>query len=76
LKRRPRRLTYAEQRELEGLPSRIELLEAQVGELHAAMADPAYYRQEPSEIVKTNARLQSLEKELAEAYRRWEALEA
>ena len=39
------------------------------------MADPAFYRQDPSEIVKANARLQSLEKELAEAYRRWEVLE-
>ena len=73
---RARRLTYAEQRELESLPSRIEVLESEVGELHQAMADPAFYRQDTSEIVKTNARLQSLEKDLAEAYRRWEALEA
>jgi ABC transport system ATP-binding/permease protein len=73
---RPRRLTYAEQRELESLPQHIEDLEAELSELHGAMADPAFYRQETSEIVKANARLQSLEKELAEAYRRWEVLEA
>ena len=72
---RPRRLTYAEQRELESLHERIEVLEAEIGELHRAMASPTYYRQNPSEIVKTSARLQSLEKELAEAYRRWENLE-
>jgi ATP-binding cassette subfamily F protein uup len=74
-KERQRRLTYAEQRELEALPQRIEDIEAQVGELHTAMGDPAYYRQDASEIVKTNARLQSLEKELADAYARWEVLE-
>ena len=68
-------MTYAEQRELEALPDRIERLEAQLGELHRAMADPAFYRQDPAEIVKTNARLQSLEKDLAEAYQRWEVLE-
>jgi ABC transport system ATP-binding/permease protein len=68
-------LTYAEQRELEALPQRIEDIEAQVGELHTAMGDPAYYRQDASEIVKTNTRLQSLEKELADAYARWEVLE-
>ena len=75
-KKRPRRLSYAEQRELKGLPDRIEALEAQVAEVHQAMADPAYYRQDPAEIVKTNARLRSLDDELAEAYCRWEMLEA
>ncbi len=74
-KERPRRLTYAEQRELEALPERIEVLETQIGELHQAMADPAFYRQDSSEIVKTNTRLQSLEKELAEVYERWDVLE-
>ncbi len=74
-KQRPRRLTYAEQRELESLPDRIEVLEAQLGELHGAMADPAFYRQDPSEIIKTRARAQSLEKELAAAYQRWDVLE-
>jgi ABC transport system ATP-binding/permease protein len=39
------------------------------------MADPAFYRQNPAEIVGTNAHLQSLEKDLAEAYHRWEFLE-
>ena len=60
---------------MEALPERIEALEAELGELHQAMADPAFYRQDPAEIVKTNARLQSLEKDLAEAYQRWEVLE-
>ena len=57
------------------MPERIGGLEAQLSELHRAMADPAFYRQDPAEIVGTNARLQSLEKDLAEAYRRWEVLE-
>ena len=42
---RARRLTYKEQRELEALPERIEALEAELGELHQLMADPAFYRQ-------------------------------
>jgi ATP-binding cassette subfamily F protein uup len=74
-KERPRRLTYAQQRELEGLPERIGGLEVELGEVHRAMADPAFYRQEPAAIIGANARLQSLEKDLAEAYRRWEVLE-
>lgn len=74
-KDRPRRLTYAEQRELEALPERIAEIEAQISELHQTMADPAFYRQDPAEIVSTNTRLQSIEKELAEVYQRWELLE-
>ena len=75
-KERPRRLTYAEQQELEALPKRIAALEAQLGKLHQAMADPAFYRQDTAEIVGTNSRLQSLDKDLAAAYQRWEGLEA
>ncbi len=75
-KERPRRLTYAEQRELEAFPQRIEAIEAQVAELHAVVGDPAFYRQDPAEIVKTNAQLQALEKDLADAYTRWEFLES
>jgi ATP-binding cassette subfamily F protein uup len=72
---RPRRLTYKEQRELESLPGRIETLEAELDELHQTTADPTFYRQPPEEIVRIKARLQSLEKDIAEAYRRWEELE-
>ena len=75
-KERPRRLTYAEQQELKALPERIERLEDEVSALHQTMADPAFYRQASGDIVKTNTHLQSLEKELAETYQRWEALEA
>jgi ATP-binding cassette subfamily F protein uup len=74
-KERPRRLTYKEQRELETLPQRIEGLEAELGELHQTMADPAFYRQDPSQIVQIKARLQLLEQEIAGAYQRWEELE-
>ena len=39
-------------------------------------ADPAFYRQAPAEIVRVKGRLQSLQSDIAEAYRRWEELEA
>jgi ATP-binding cassette subfamily F protein uup len=72
---RPRRLTYKEQRELEALPQQIEVLEAELDELHQATADPSFYRQNPEEIISVKNRLQSLQNEIAEAYRRWEELE-
>jgi ATP-binding cassette subfamily F protein uup len=75
-KTRPRRLTYAEQRELDALPERIASIEAQLDALHRAMAVPEFYRQAPSEIVKTTDSAKLLEKGLAAAYQRWETLEA
>jgi ABC transport system ATP-binding/permease protein len=75
-KERPRRLTYAEQRELEALPEQIVAIEAQQSELHGVMADPAFYRQDSTAIADASIRLQSIEKELAAAYQRWEELES
>ena len=39
------------------------------------MADPAFYRSDGGEIAEAKARLEALERELAAAYERWEALE-
>ena len=75
-KEKTRRLTYQEQRELASLPERIIELEAELSEVHAILADPAFFRQSPGEIVKVKSRLQTLETAVAEAYRRWEQLEA
>lgn len=74
-KQRRRRPTYKEQRELEALPERIAAIEAELSQCHETMADPAFYRREPAELVKAKAQLQSLEKDVAEAYKRWEELE-
>jgi ATP-binding cassette subfamily F protein uup len=72
---RTRRLAFHEKRELESLPARIETLEAEISELHADMASPAFYKQPTSDIVNVQARLKDLEARLADAFRRWEELE-
>ena len=40
------------------------------------MADPAFYRKEGDEIAEAKTRLETLERDLAESFERWEALEA
>ncbi len=70
-----RRLTYKEQREMEGLPAQIEALEAEQAELYRQMADPETYRQGGGEVTAATARLAEIEGELEEAYARWEELE-
>ena len=50
-------------------------MEAELGELHQLTADPAFYRKSPAEIIGVKSRLQSLQNDVNEAYRRWEELE-
>jgi len=73
---RPRKLSFKEERELEALPDMIAGLEDEQEKLHATLADPGFYKNAGAEIAAINSRLEALEHELAEAYRRWEELEA
>ncbi|MBL6751552.1 MAG: ATP-binding cassette domain-containing protein [Nevskia sp.] len=73
---KPPKLGYKEQRELAALPGRIEKLEAEQAELTALIGDPAIYQRERPRALAAQARLGAIENELAEAYARWEALEA
>ena len=74
-KDRPRGLTYNQKRELESLPEKIEALESEQERLHEAMSDPEFYRQERERIVETTTQLEDVERQLADAYQRWETLE-
>jgi ATP-binding cassette subfamily F protein uup len=74
--KRVRRLSYHEKRELEALPELIEKLEAEQERLHEAMSAPAFYQGNRDEIVAVTCELKSVEERLAEAYQRWERLEA
>jgi ATP-binding cassette subfamily F protein uup len=72
---RPRKLTFKEQRELEQLPDIIEELEEQKRSLFAAMADPALYKTSGADVVRLQASLDEVERNLETAYARWELLE-
>lgn len=71
-----KKLNYKEQKELENLPDRIEVLESQIAQMHEAMADADFYRREPNLIAQDQSALESLTSELATAYERWEELES
>ena len=74
---KPKKLSYKEQRELEALPARIETLEAEQAALYLRLADPAIYQDADADAVTTvQDRLAGIAQELAQAYKRWEALEA
>jgi ATP-binding cassette subfamily F protein uup len=71
-----KKLSYKEQKELDGLPAQIEALEAQIAELHTAMAVPEFYKQSGDQIAAVQAQLKGLEENLTAAFVRWETLES
>ncbi|MGQ0798935.1 MAG: ATP-binding cassette domain-containing protein [Pseudomarimonas sp.] len=69
-----RKLSFKEQRELDGLPLLIETLDAESASIAQAMSDPAVFS-DASRAKTHGARLAAIQTELAQAYARWEALE-
>jgi ATP-binding cassette subfamily F protein uup len=70
------KLSYKEQRELDGLPARIEALEAEQVQLAAQLADPSIYAGAAPRAPALQARNNALEDELLQAMERWEVLSA
>ncbi|MFH1463790.1 MAG: ABC-F family ATP-binding cassette domain-containing protein [Pseudomonadota bacterium] len=70
-----RRLSFAERRELEALPARIEALEAEQQALEARLADPATYRDPNADPGALSRRLAEIGPEAEALYARWEELE-
>ena len=70
-----RKLGFKDARELEQLPARIEVLEAEIAARTQAMQDPAFFRQDNASIVAANSTLAALQAELEAAYARWQTLD-
>jgi len=71
-----KKLSYKEQKELEQLPDRIEQLEALQTELTTTINSPAFYKQSPEAVALTLDDLKNATDSLAQAYRRWDELDA
>ena len=75
-KAKPRRkLSYKEQRELDGLPAHIEGLEEQQALLELEIASPDFYQQPADLVRKQLDNLEKLNSDLESAIERWSALE-
>jgi ATP-binding cassette subfamily F protein uup len=68
------KLSYKEQRELDGLPALIEGLEKEQSEVQAALADSTLFAQDPAKAAALFARDAQIDTELVKALERWEAL--
>jgi ATP-binding cassette subfamily F protein uup len=69
------RLSYKDQRELEGLPGEIEALEREQSELNARMSSAEYHKQGPQVMRDDGRRAEEIEELLLAKFARWEALE-
>ena len=69
-----KKLSYKEQRELDGLPALIAALEAEQQAIAEQLADGSLYASDAARAAELNARNAQIEDELMTALERWEAL--
>jgi ATP-binding cassette subfamily F protein uup len=68
------KLSFKEQRELEGLPALIESLEREQNELNQLLADGQLFAQDHVKAAQLGLRIEAIESELMLALQRWETL--
>jgi ATP-binding cassette subfamily F protein uup len=70
------KLSFKEQRELEELPQLIASLEDEQSAITAQLNSPDFYKTNPADARRINARFAEIEDLLLETLERWERLEA
>ncbi|MEW8291084.1 MAG: ATP-binding cassette domain-containing protein [Candidatus Thiodiazotropha endolucinida] len=75
-KKKSEKLSYKDQRELDALPQRIEVLEVRLGELQTRLGDPDLYRTQGERVAELQQQMSAVQLELDQAYERWETLES
>jgi len=73
---KPRKLTLAERKELEGMEDTILAAEEKAAELEALINDPDFHANRFAELPEKLAKLEAAKAEAARLYARWEELEA
>src|SRR5262249_9559089 len=72
----PRKLTFKEARELEGIAAAITAAEARVAALEATLSDPSVFKDRPTEIQPLIADLDAARAEVERLFARWQELDA
>ena len=71
-----KKLSYKEKRELEQMPALIEQLETELEALQTTVNNAEFFKQSAEHTQATLNQLQQTESKLAQAYARWEQLDA
>jgi ATP-binding cassette subfamily F protein uup len=75
-KKKPRKLSFKEQRELDGMEAQIQSVEAEVARIEGLFADPEFFRKHATQVNQLTAELEAAKENLPKLYARWEELEA
>jgi len=70
------RLSYKEQRELDGMEAAIEAAETRKAELESTLADPSTYTSNAAQVQQLQAELATVTAEVDRLYSRWQELTA
>jgi ABC transport system ATP-binding/permease protein len=73
---KPRKLSFKEQRELEGMEAQIHAVEAEVARIEGLFADPEFFRRHAAQVNQLTDGLETAKKNVTRHYARWEELEA
>jgi ATP-binding cassette subfamily F protein uup len=71
-----RKLSFKEQRELEGLEAQIHAVEAEVARIEGLFADPEFFRKHAAQVNQLTSELDAAKANVPKLYARWEELEA
>ncbi|VVC77031.1 ABC transporter ATP-binding protein uup [Aquicella siphonis] len=74
--RQSKKLSYKDQKELDGLPTLIENLESAQHRVQEEINHPDFYKQDQKTVSETLNKLNQLESDLEKAYQRWDELES
>jgi ABC transport system ATP-binding/permease protein len=71
-----RKLSFKEQRELDGMEAQIHAIEAEVARIENLFADAEFFRKHAAQVNRLTAELDAAKKKVVSLYARWEELEA
>jgi ATP-binding cassette subfamily F protein uup len=75
-KTKSRKLSFKEQRELEGIEAQIHGVEAEVARIEGLFADPEFFRKHAAQVNQLTSELDAAKTNVPKLYARWEELEA
>ena len=73
---KPRKLSFKEARELEGMEAQIHAVDAEIARIEGLFASPDFHRTHATQTNQLTADLAAAKEKLAQLYARWEELEA
>jgi len=73
---KPRKLSFKEQRELEGMEAQIHAVEAEVTRIEGLFAQPDFFKKYATQVNQMTAELDTAKANITKLYARWEELEA